>query len=73
MDIENTGFGKYTFSSKECPLFITKANQAIEGSPNTLYVNAGVCPIPTSNAKILKTIYWGDDTAALRLLEYMPN
>lgn len=72
MDIENTGFDKYTFSSKECPLFITKANQAIEGSPNTLYVNAGVCEIPTLNAKVLKTIYWGDDTPALRLLEYVP-
>lgn len=73
MDIDNTGFGIYSFSARECPLHVTKGKQAIEGLPNTLYVNAGVCEVPAINARVLKTINWGDDTPALRLLEYIPE
>lgn len=73
MDIDNTGFGIYNFTSQECPLYVTKDKQAIQGLPNTLYVNAGVCEVPSSNARVLKTINWGDDTPALRLLEYIPD
>lgn len=63
--------GKYTFKHVPCPIG-TEVDGSVRGERNILYVNSGDCIPPKSDAKIVETIKWGDESPALRLIEYAP-
>ena len=70
--IEGKGFGKFNFTSLDCPLADPSGQKEyIEPEPDVLYVNRGTCPLP-KNAKPIETIKWKDGSDAFQLLEYMP-
>ncbi len=69
---EGGGFGKYAFTSLDCPLTdpFTKEKH-YKGEKGVLYVNRGTCLVP-KNAKLIETIRWKDGNDAFQLLEYVP-
>ncbi|HBB76266.1 MAG: hypothetical protein A2186_00650 [Candidatus Levybacteria bacterium RIFOXYA1_FULL_41_10] len=71
--IEGNGFGKYSFTSLDCPFADPADNpQYIKPKSGVLYVNRGTCPLPKKNARLIETIKWNDGSDAFQLLKYAP-
>lgn len=70
------GFDKYLFSEHDCPSFSFPRKKL--GKDGTfLFVDNGNCADHTDSyikdpVKLIKVIYWKDNTKALKLLEYKP-
>jgi hypothetical protein len=68
-------FGKYTFSSDECPLhtdtyidpLTQKAKISLRGEKDVLYVNHGTCKGPEKYVKTLSEIKRSDGTSAFKI------
>jgi len=71
-DLDYSGFDKYYFVPEDCPLRIrkTKEDRGYPIEPNVLYINKATCPNNLINTKLIKTIYWNDNNAAVVLMEY---
>ncbi len=76
-DFDRVNFATYMFSTEECPL---KEVHSIDPKtqkesidcyvePKTLYVNSGVCKLPTVCANILKVVKRNDDTSVFEILD----
>jgi 4-amino-4-deoxy-L-arabinose transferase-like glycosyltransferase len=70
-DLKFSGFDKYRFTPMDCPLSLEAEDPGnTTMKEHVLYVNKGDCPMPATNVKLIKTIYWQDNTPAFQLLEY---
>lgn len=68
-DYDRIEFGKYFFSEEECPLKYTKnLNQPGSYDNRTLFVNSGLCTVPSS-AHVLDTVKREDGSLVFVLLE----
>jgi 4-amino-4-deoxy-L-arabinose transferase-like glycosyltransferase len=71
-DLDNSGFDKYFFVPKDCPLDAGENGKGIpKGTKGYLYINKGSCKTPIFNSRLLKTIYWGDGAPAFKIIEYL--
>lgn len=71
-DYDYATFGKYYFNPSDCPLSAGKTGEDdFVGELGVLYINKGICVTPLHNVKLLDTIYWQDNSAAFKLLEYV--
>lgn len=71
-DLDYTGFDKYFFVPLDCSLNGGKNGEdEINGEIGVLYVDLGTCVTPLKNAKVLKTVEWGDGSSAFKLMEYV--
>lgn len=69
-DFGLVGFGKYEFSQEECPLkdgFNQKKELKLLGEKGVLYVNSGLCSVPT-DAQLLEEIRRKETSVVFHLL-----
>lgn len=70
-DFDRISFGKYIFSTEQCPLRIVKNERGeilLNGEKGTLYVNSSLCKIPP-NVQMIKEIKRGDNSSVFQILE----
>lgn len=80
-DYDRTNFDKYIFSTTDCPfkeetsvdLRTNKETILCNSEPNTLYVNAGSCKLPTHCGKVLQQIKRKDLTTVFTIVEASPS
>lgn len=73
VDFDRINFGKYEFSQEECPLrLIEKDGKIAAREKDVLYVNSGLCKIP-SNVKVLGSIRRADNSLVFSILSDEKN
>lgn len=71
-DLDYTGFDKYFFVPFDCPLTGGVDGEGqVRGKPGILYVDAGTCPTPKHNVRVVDRIKWLDGSGAFKLMEYV--
>lgn len=72
-DFDRVSFGKYIFTTEDCPLRYEKIpgteKTILIGKPHVLYVNAGTCPLINTPAVVYdSTIKRGDNSEVFQVL-----
>jgi hypothetical protein len=71
-DLDYTGFDKYYFVPSDCPLK-EESDGNVTGEEGVIYINKGSCLTPERNARELVTIYWRDNSAAFKIVEFVSS
>ena len=72
-------FGKYTFTSTDCPLQETiqtnsitnESTVLVKGDADILYIDSGKCKIPSQHTQVLATIRRSDNSIVFQILRYI--
>lgn len=71
-DLDYTGFDKYIFEPLECPITKDTIEEDVKkGKDKVLFINKGSCVVKKNNTKLIKTIYWKDNSPAFTLMEFI--
>lgn len=68
---DRINFGKFEFSQEECPLRVDTINNIpkLVGEKGVLYIDSGLCNIPSYPIRIIATIKRIDNSIAFRILD----